>query len=240
MKKLQGLIDYFIFTGDRSSNVELRKGRFFVCTVLLIIVIGLLNVVYFLGLNNALATVGSAIDSVLSFAILVYYRHKGKRILLVNIFNIMGYILVCILIYRESGGIYSSDLMFFVVTAAWTFLIANRQSGLAWFLISLVLVVTFYLLEGPGEKSFLAAFMNQPPEYSLMNYCVVLVFMYFIVSTHDKNQRTYIDEIEKKQAEIEQKNKEIIDSIRYAERIQRAQLPAEKIVDKNLKRLTRH
>jgi hypothetical protein len=36
---------------------------------------------------------------------------------------------------------------------------------------------------------------------------------------------------------IEEKQKEIIDSIQYAKRIQSAMMPMEKYIDKNLKRL---
>lgn len=239
MKKIKCFIDYFVFHGHRTDRVELRKGRFFVCTIFIIILVGLANVVYFLlqPKPGYMGAAGSMLNDILSFFIILYYRVRGNRVAATNLFNFLSYSLLGVLIYIESGGIYSSDLAFFGVNAAWTFLIADRRSGIAWFLVSTAAVILYYTLEVTGERLFMPFFNKLPPEYSLMNNLAILLFLYFIVSTHDKNQRTYIGEIEDKNKEIEQKNKEILDSIRYAERIQRAQLPSEKIVDKTLKKL---
>ena len=45
------------------------------------------------------------------------------------------------------------------------------------------------------------------------------------------------DIIEKQKQEVEEKQKEIIDSINYAKRIQQSQLPTEKYINKSIKRL---
>lgn len=65
---------------------------------------------------------------------------------------------------------------------------------------------------------------------------LVSVFIFFIYRSL-KKVRTQKLEIEEKSRIVEEKQKEILDSIHYAKRIQLAQIPSEKQVEKNLTRL---
>jgi hypothetical protein len=68
---------------------------------------------------------------------------------------------------------------------------------------------------------------------------LVLVFAGFIFrSLHITRKQKAI--IEDQKLLVEEKQKEIIDSITYARRIQRSLLPTEKYIDKNLKRLMKN
>ena len=58
----------------------------------------------------------------------------------------------------------------------------------------------------------------------------------FRKETEDKLKES-LDEIESQHKILEEKQKEIIDSITYARRIQKSLLPTEKYIDNSLKRL---
>jgi len=67
---------------------------------------------------------------------------------------------------------------------------------------------------------------------------LVLIFAGFIFRSL-RVTRKQRDIIENQKEMVEEKQKEIIDSINYAKRIQQSQLPTEKYIDKNLKRLNK-
>lgn len=74
--------------------------------------------------------------------------------------------------------------------------------------------------------------------YLSVVFVLVLVILFFIFNNYQKNKKhnAYLAElnqnISQKNTELKQRNKEILDSIRYAERIQKAMLPSEKLVKK--------
>ena len=65
---------------------------------------------------------------------------------------------------------------------------------------------------------------------------LVLVLAIFIFRGYRQKQKANVLISEQKQL-IEEKQKDIIDSINYAKRIQQSQLPTEKYINKNLKRM---
>lgn len=67
---------------------------------------------------------------------------------------------------------------------------------------------------------------------------VVLVLLYFIFRENRQKHRANIEITAQKQI-IEEKQKQVLDSIHYAKRIQRSILPSEKYILRNLKRLRR-
>jgi hypothetical protein len=235
----QKFFGWFIPAEDKVINTELRKARFFVITLLFIVILSVLNGLYFLTLPepNLRAGSGAMIVGAVIIILLLFYRNLGKRKLFTNIFNVISFGMITALIYIDSGGIYSSDLMILVIMSAWTLLIAGKRSGITWFVLSTAVVITAYFLEIKHADTFLADFLKLPPEYNLINYLSGLLFMFFIVYTHEKNQETYIREINDQKKIIEEKNKDILDSMHYAKRIQRSQLPTDKYVERKLKEL---
>jgi hypothetical protein len=69
--------------------------------------------------------------------------------------------------------------------------------------------------------------------------CVGFVFAlcFFILLQFKTVYRVYEKIIEQQRDEVENKNKEVMDSIRYAKRIQQSLLPTDKYIQKNLRRL---
>jgi hypothetical protein len=73
--------------------------------------------------------------------------------------------------------------------------------------------------------------------YSVSSFGLLLLgFALFVYRSYLQKQKANI-EITKQKELIEEKQKEILDSITYARRIQRSLLPSEKYVEKNLMRL---
>ena len=64
-----------------------------------------------------------------------------------------------------------------------------------------------------------------------------IAFIALIIMRNLRNTRRQKDVIEQQKILVEGKQREIIDSIHYAKRIQRSLLPTEKYIDKNLNRL---
>jgi tetratricopeptide (TPR) repeat protein len=68
---------------------------------------------------------------------------------------------------------------------------------------------------------------------SLTSLSIVLLLTFFVFKSYKKNKLAK-DLIERQKTILEEKQKEIIDSIYYASRIQKALLPSEKYIEKNL------
>ena len=70
----------------------------------------------------------------------------------------------------------------------------------------------------------------------IVGFLLVIVLAFFVSKSYREKQRS--NELLSQQKEIiEEKNKEVTDSIRYAKRIQDALLPSEKFMERTLKRL---
>lgn len=88
-----------------------------------------------------------------------------------------------------------------------------------------------------------AAALNQQKQqrnYSVIGLVLVLLFAIFIFRSYRQKQKVNVliarqkEEVEKQKHLVEQKHKEIKDSINYAERIQRSFLASEELLGKNL------
>lgn len=84
---------------------------------------------------------------------------------------------------------------------------------------------------------------EQQRNYFIIGFALVLILALFILRGFRQKQKANILisqqklEVEMKNEIIEEKQKEILDSIRYAKRIQMALLPTNKYVEKNLERM---
>jgi tetratricopeptide (TPR) repeat protein len=76
---------------------------------------------------------------------------------------------------------------------------------------------------------------------TLLNFFIagfgLVIILVLLVYRNYREKRKSSEELAKKNKIIEEKNKDIIDSIMYASRIQTSLLPTDKYIDKNLKRL---
>ena len=107
-------------------------------------------------------------------------------------------------------------------------------------LITVVLAGIAFLISGYIRESYVAHDHFSPQSIAITYYmvmvgvfftCGVIIFQFKLVG------EKYETIIEQQIHVVEEKNKEITDSILYAKRIQNSILPTEKYIDKNLKRM---
>jgi len=80
--------------------------------------------------------------------------------------------------------------------------------------------------------------MADPTTDNDIKYIIILPIMLnvYLVSEFVKAQNIAKEFLRNQKKLVEEKNKEIVDSINYAKRIQQAQLPTEKYIEKSLEK----
>ncbi len=232
------VINYFIHDSDKANSIDLRKAKFFIGTLLLGLFISVLNSVYFLlTWVDQMLVLGCLVFLVALLLICFIYKKYGKRVLTVNLFNGFGCPLIVMGAFQYTGGLYSSDLLWLTVFASWAFLVADRLTGYIWFSFSLVVSIVFFIVQ--KNENAVVKGLQTTAEYELMNNGLACIFLFLILLWNDRNIRTNYTELEKSKQIIEEKQKEILDSIHYAKRIQKSLLPSEKFIDLTLKQKKR-
>jgi hypothetical protein len=250
--RLVQFADRFVYEGDKITPDNYRKGRFFIFSTALFFLLatsGTLSVLTLAEDNSLSASTSASIINICGVVALLLmfflYRKLGKRILWVNLISLFGW-LTNIGVYDVTGGIYSPDNLWGIVISAWIFLVADKISGIIWFVITFFTYVLFLFAELSGWKDFKADAGKLMPDYYMINYGLGCVFLAIIIMIHETNKEKYHKELIKAKSEIEnqkkivdQKNKDVTDSINYAGRIQRSQMTPEIYIEKSLKRLNR-
>lgn len=169
-------------------------------------------------------------------------------------------------IIKKQQNINRSTNLFFAITFAVSFLSAMILNpvkldpiGIAWEV--LFLVIGTLMLRGKMRMLFCCFLLWLPPLYVIINASLKGVFTVkwmqqvgvenppifllffpivlavYTIWTHTETIATAKKSITEQKQIIEEKQKEIIDSINYAKRIQNSLLPTEKYIDKSFKRL---
>lgn len=239
---MKNALSYFIHASDKTSNDGVRKAIFFISVNLLALVVGitgLLQMINESGWTNLDVLFANLAGMVVSVVLLFVYRKWGRRVLWLNVIIATVFINLTISIYLKTGGIYSSDLLWLITTSASVYLGANRASGHFWFTLSLLVLLLFFCMELNGVKNFRADSDRMGLAYNFINLFGCAVFLFVVLIIHQVNNEKNLAEINGQKREIQQKQKEILDSIRYARRIQNALMISEKNIDKELRRLNR-
>jgi len=242
MNFFQKYIDRLIFSKDKIHPDSFRKGRFLIYSMLLIAILAT-TIISVLLLSHSVSFVVVLPVLPLVFAtvlIAVLYSKFGKRILLANLFAALFNTNVFV-IYNETGGIFSSDNINQIVIACWVFLVADKKSGVGWFVFAFISFLLFYYAEAMGLKDFRNDFDKMPSFYPLINYMIPGAFMLIIIYLHETGKDKYLKEVAQAKVEIEDKNRElklknedILSSITYAKRIQQAILPPTELIYKTI------
>ncbi len=242
---IKSLIEYFVNPKDKLHPDNYRKGKFFIVSTFIFFLFAFAGEFYVLlsdiPKEDVLsAAIGNGILCAFVIATFFIYKNFGKRILLVNIITIMGY-MSNIGTYDFSGGIYSSDLATGIVICSWIFLVADKVSGIFWFAVTFCTILFFYFAEINGWKDFRADSVNQGAEYYVFNFAFSAFFLGIIIILHEANKDRYLKELVLSKSEVENKSKEleaqkedIISSINYAKRIQYAVLPHEETIYRSI------
>lgn len=227
-------INYFVHNNDKKTSVDYRKGRFMVSTLLFAVTVATANCIFFfLTEDDPFWLIGGAGFAIFCSIITFIYKKTGKRILCVHLINGVGCSLIAVGALFETGGLYSSDFMVILAFAAWAFLTADKLTGFIWFGFSFVLVIVFFVMHQQGKVPKVETTVG----YELVNNVSSIVMLFLILLWNDKNIKADFEEISNGKKIIEEKQKEILDSIHYAKRIQQTLMPGERYIEKELKKL---
>lgn len=236
-------IDRFINEKERSDPDNFRKGRFFIFSVYLLLVL-MTFVTPFLILSvpsqMIFTLVFNTIVLILLTLVILVYKKFGKRILLANFITALLTV-PFFATYDENGGIFSSDNIICILIGAWSFLVADKKSGVIWYLIMFGWWIFLFYANQLHAKDFLSDFNKMGADYHLLNYLSCGIFMLLIIFLYEQGKEKYLKEVMQSKAEIElqkkeleSKNKDITDSVIYAKKIQHAVLPSEESIERNI------
>jgi signal transduction histidine kinase len=122
------------------------------------------------------------------FILQFIFKRWGKTRLSGNLIclSIFSMLLSCI---DLSGGIYSDNLVWMILIPPLAFLLADRNSGIAWLIVVLAVVLYFYTLE-LESNSYREKTFKYPADYFLFSWFSLFVFtaLVVLVFTNVKNQ----------------------------------------------------
>ena len=140
----------------------------------------------------------------------------------------------------NNGRMAEQGMLFSLLFTLCGFLLLDRRWGIG---IGIVIVsmdiIGLYNLNNGFPLWHVPIDISDPPEEGNFKYLALipLLLNMYLISEFVKARRKAEKQLVEQKALIEEKQKEIIDSIRYARRIQRSQLPNEKYIDKTLERM---
>ncbi|MGZ3865006.1 MAG: hypothetical protein ACXVNR_00910 [Bacteroidia bacterium] len=204
---------------------------FFLITNLPYFFISLHQVVYLL----------TGVSTLSALAIVLVVLKKTSNLKLATYFFLINFMIQNFGHYiRNNGRMEEQGVLFGLLFIMCGFLLLDRMWGL---LIGVVIMTTYvlglYNMQHDHVLWHVPERLSDPPEtggYKYLTLIPVLLNIY-LISEFVKARQKAEKQLSAQKALIEEKQKEIIDSIRYASRIQKSQMPNEKFIEKTLDRL---
>lgn len=246
--KLISFIDRLVYSGDKENPDTFRKGRFFLVSTFLFILLCLSGFLYMTGNMKAenfswVSFIAIIAMFIVAVALFLLYRSIGRRVIWVNVIMLAGYA-TNMGTYEQTGGIYSPDNLWGIIISAWAFLVADKRTGIFWFAITFCTYIFYHYALVHHWRDFKKDFETVDSSYFMINYCLACVFLAWIILLHEGGKEKYLkallkakSQIEEQKKIVDQRNKDVTDSIEYASKIQRARIPSDKYIEKCLKRL---
>ena len=144
--------------------------------------------------------------------------------------------------FADNGMASGQGVLFFVLFSLSGYLLMNRTWG---FWISVVIIILYcvgvYNLNTGFSLFHFPEEYADPPEVGPLRYFAVIpiILNAYLISEFVKAKQKAEKKLFEQKQMIEEKQKEILDSIRYAKRIQNALLPHEKYIERNLDELNK-
>ncbi|MBL7922070.1 MAG: SpoIIE family protein phosphatase [Bacteroidia bacterium] len=167
-----------------------------------------------------------------AFILAPYFNHLGWIRFNKYYFTLIPIPLICILCWYNS--IILGDRFFFFATA--TIPVIVFRSKITIFIIFYLNIIAFFTMS--WYQNNYEPYVEVPPNLAVQYWCACLFaifsILYFVVRYFKQGSEDYEKEIETKNEEISAKNKEILDSINYAKKIQSALLAHNDFLEQHL------
>ncbi len=145
--------------------------------------------------------------------------------------------MTCLIIICIFNSIEQGDRFFFLTTATIPILLFRKT----WLVYSVFYLNVAAFVFAQWYQSNHAPILTIPKEIEIIYWYFTLIsvfaVLFFVIRYFKGDSEIYEKELEEKNDLISEKNKEITDSIKYAKRIQQAQMPSEKNFGIHLRRL---
>ena len=230
-EKWKNIINWGV-TDDLPFNVR-NKIRTFNISVFVIGVIYIFYTVVSFLLGDYLAALLTLIAySITAFCLFLMVRRKYLAAFHITATTGIIFLYTFTMLYGENT---QTHIYFLFMPVACIVLFDNFKISLVYFIVTVFAIVS--------AKVMLRNFVPYYPPREVNEYLgylniIMACYLIFIAVRMFKNENLrYSNEINKQKDLIEEKNKSITDSIRYAKRIQETLLPSEKYIEKTLNRL---
>ena len=229
MAKISFSIDNFVHEQDKLNIDTYYKGRFFIYIQAVFLILNIVSLPYYF--NQQIIVLPTSLKVIYSFTVLLLatvfyiYPRYGQRVLFVNIHSLFGSASSMYSTYYLSGGLFSPDLSFSTAIAIYTFLVANRSSGIFWSIVGLAQFYFYYYAATHHFLNFREVELKLDEDYYFYNLIFSVLFGVIVVLLYENMMNNLLKTIKDDKTKLEEYKKEITDSINYARHIQSAILP---------------
>ncbi|MEY4937251.1 MAG: hypothetical protein RIS64_3610 [Bacteroidota bacterium] len=142
------------------------------------------------------------------FTLLYLFKRYGNLLLSGNL--LAGLLILCVApSVSHTGGLYSDNLLWLIVSPLIALLFANRVSGLCWMIILETFLYHVYTTEPAGLDARLETFRNFNHQYYFVSYTLLSAFVFAVVMIFETGQKLIINMLSEQKAILEQQKAEL-------------------------------
>jgi hypothetical protein len=201
----------------------------------------LTNIPYLFVAANKAIHLSMGVSTLAALLLVLIVIKKTNNIKKATYFFLINFtIQICGHYIIDNGRLEGQGLLFATLFTLSGFLLLDNKWGYTiGALMMLMYILGLYNLNNNCPVWYFSTDISDPPETGNFKYLALipLVLNMYLISEFVKARQKAERQLSQQKHLIEEKQKEIIDSIRYARRIQRSQMPNEKFIEKTIERL---
>lgn len=203
-----------------------NKIKVFNSANLFILLINVFYIIQSLVKELHLATLLS-LYSILSILIALYFVYRGKFYF--GFHFILVYAILFITSFSLLFGLNTNTYLYFIFApVAVIIMFDNAKTIFAYtILITLVAVITYYIQRTYSISYYDETIIKEMNAFGYTNFLFIIILIFLGVYQFKLLNKKYSEKVESQKYSLQEKNKEITDSIHYAGNIQKALLPKE-------------
>jgi signal transduction histidine kinase len=212
MRKLDAFVEQYILPNDLQSDPYLhRKAKVLAYINLFLTLLALFFVVATVTIMPDNKDVPTIQGVFLGLFLLFIFKKKGSLVLSGNLLAASYTLVVAPSVY-VTGGLFSDNLLWLIVTPLIALLFANKSSGLLWLLGLMVFTVVLY----KSDENITNSIFFNSKFYYLLSYSLLFLAIFCTVMIFENGQWLIIkmlneqkDVLKRQKQEIANKNKEL-------------------------------